>query len=133
MEKMHGVTLKIITENGGEASLFQSEAVYEKTSDGERIRYRIENDEGELFFADSFLEMRRRGECGMSVRFCEGKESEMTLSSSGLEGKLSVDTTRYKVKRGRAGSETELCYRLGRDAVQTFSLKIQVLFFSEEK
>ncbi len=131
---MRGVSLKIITDNNGETSLFQSEADYEKVSGGEKVSYRIGNDEGELFFSKTFVEMRRRGECGMSVRFSEGKESKLTLSSAGTKGIIPVYTECCRTRKNNRGRETELCYRfLGSEIIQTFSLKIEVKFFSEEK
>ena len=125
--------LKIVTESGNETSLFQSDGVFERADGGERVRYQIEGDEGELFFSETFFETCRRGECTLSARFCEGEESEMMIGSSSLTGKIPVRTTRYLLKKDGTNRYIELCYGLlGSENIQTFSLKIQI-FFSEEK
>ena len=128
-----GCRLKIVTESEGEDSLFQAEGVFDSVCGGERVRYSVDGDEGELFFSEAFLETCRRGKCNLKVKFCEGEESEMIIGSSDLTGKIPVKTTRYLFQKEEAGRNIELCYDLlGSENSQTFSLKIQ-LFFSEEK
>ena len=128
-----GCKLKIVTESGGETSLFQAEGVFESADGGERVRYPVDGDEGELFFSETFFETCRKGECGLQARFCEGEESEMIIGSSNLTGKIPVRTTHYFLQKDETQRYIELCYDLlGSENIQTFSLKIQ-LFFSEEK
>ena len=126
--------LKIVTESGGETALFQAEGVFERADGGEKVRYPIEGDEGELFFSETFFETCRSGECALKARFCEGEESEMLLGSSDFTGKIPVRTTRYELHKDGTMRDIELCYELlGSETIQTFSLKIQIVFFSEEK
>lgn len=128
-----GCELKIVTESGNDSSLFQSEGVFESAEGGERVRYQIEDDEGELFFSEAFFKTCRRGKCGLTARFCEGEESEMIIGSSNLTGKIPVRTTHYHLQKDGTNRYIELCYDLlGSENIQTFSLKIQI-FFSEEK
>lgn len=129
-----GCELKIVTESGGETSLFRSEGVFESADGGERARYFVEGDEGELFFSETFFENCRRGRCELKARFCEGEESEILLGSSDLMGKIPVRTTRYRIEKDGTERRIELCYDLlGLGNIQTFLLKIQIKFFSEEK
>lgn len=129
-----GCELKIVTESGGETSLFQSEGVFESVDGGERVRYIIESDEGELFFSETFFENCRRGNCELKARFCQGEESEILISSSDHTGRIPVRTTRYRLEKDGSERCIELCYDLlGLKNVQTFLLKIQIIFFSEEK
>ncbi|MDE6411650.1 MAG: DUF1934 family protein [Clostridia bacterium] len=129
-----GCELKIVTESGGETSLFQSKGEFESADGGERVRYHVEDDEGELFYSEDFFENCRRGKCALKARFCEGAESEIILGSSDLTGKIPVRTSRYRLEKDETGRQIELCYELlGSKNIQTFLLKIQIVFFSEEK
>ena len=126
-------TLKIFTESGGESSLFRSSGVFEKTNAGERVRYQIEGDEGELLLSDTLFEMRRFGKCGLKATFIEGERTEMLLGDTTLHGSIPINTTRYHLQQEHSKREIELCYELfAAEQIQKFSLKIQ-LFFSEEK
>ena len=130
---MCGCQIKIITESGGERSHFEAAGVLEKEDAGERVRYPVEGDEGELFFSENCLQMSRCGKCGLQATFCEGKETEMILGDGGLHGSIPVRTTRYLLQKEGSKRDIELCYELfGAKNIQKFSLKIQ-LFFSEEK
>ena len=130
---MSSCKLKILPESRCENSLFQAEGAFESIKGGERVRYEIDGDEGELFFSDAFFETRRRGKCGVRARFCKGEETEMTIGSSDLTGKIPVHTTHYLLRKDGMNRYIELCYDLfSLENIQTFSLKIQ-LFFSEEK
>lgn len=131
---MRGCELEIVTESENERSIFRTKGVFESEEDGERVCYRIENDDAELFFSESFFENCRRGSCGLEARFEEGKESEIIIGSSSLKGKIPVKTTRYRIQKSAAGREIELGYDLFPPRqIQTFFLKIKIVFFSEEK
>lgn len=131
---MCGCELKIITQCGGETSLFQTEGAFEAADGLERVRYSIEGDEGELFVSETSITTRRRGECSLQARFCEGEETEMILTSSAHTGKIPVRTKRYRLEKEGTERRIELLYDLlGLDNIQTFSLNIQIIFFSEEK
>lgn len=131
---MCGCELKIITESGGESSVFQAEGVFESKADGESVRYPIEGDEGEIFFSEGFFQTCRHGRCNLEAEFSEGKLSEILIGDSSLAGKIPVKTTRYRIQKGETERRIELCYDLlGSENIQSFSLKIQILFFSEEK
>lgn len=131
---MRGCELEIVTESENERSIFRTKGVFESEEDGERVRYRIDNDDAELFFSEAFFENCRRGSYGLKARFEEGKESEIIIGSSSLKGKIPVKTTRYRLYRSDAERKIELCYELfSPQQVQTFLLKIKIVFFSEEK
>ena len=130
---MSGCQIKIITESGGERSLFEAAGVFEREDAGERVRYAVDGDDGELFFSKSRFEMCRRGKCGIEATFCEGKETRMILGDHVLHGSIPVRTTRYLLQKEGKKRNIELCYELfAAEHIQTFSLKIQVCF-SEEK
>ena len=123
----------MITESGGEASLFEAPGVLEETTDGTLVRYLIEGDDGELLISDTALQMHRRGRCALQATFCEGEETQMILGDLSLHATIPVRTTRYLLQRAETGASIELCYELfNTKNIQVFSLKIQ-LFFSEEK
>ena len=130
---MHNCKLTIITNSGSITSTFQADAVWEEIEEGERVRYQIEGDEGELVFGDNSMTMSRRGNCTLQATFLEGRQSEMILSDSSLLGSIPVRTTKYHLQKQDEKRTVELSYELfAADNIQTFSLKI-LLFFSEEK
>lgn len=131
---MCGCELTIITESEGETSVFRAEGVFESSNGGERVRYSVDGDEGEIFFSEAFLENCRRGRCGLKARFAEGEETEIVIGSSALTGKIPVKTSCYRLLRKESERNIELSYDLlGSENIQTFLLKIQIVFFSEEK
>lgn len=126
--------LTIITKNEDEISSFRSQGVMAREKDGERVRYSIEGDEGELFFSDTFFTNLRRGSCGMEASFKEGEESEILLKSSSLTGRIPVRTKSYRLEKNEGKRKIELRYDLlGSKTIQTFLLEIKIEFFSEEK
>lgn len=131
---MRGCELEIVTESNEGRSVFQTEGIFECEKNGERVRYRIENDEAELFFSDAFFENRRYGDFGLEATFREGEESALTVGSSSLKGCVPLKTMRYRIQKSAAGREIELRYDLFPSRqIQTFFLKIKIVFFSEEK
>ena len=130
---MCGCKLKIITQSGEDTALFEAEGIFEESDQGEKVRYLIEGDEGELIFSKNSFHMSRRGKCGLNATFIAGQESKMLLSDASLQGSIPVRTTHYSLQKETLSRSIELCYELlGAGNIQTFSLKIQ-LFFSEEK
>ena len=125
--------LKITTKSGGSEELFQTQGVFERAGECERVRYLIEGDEGELLFSEGALEMHRRGKCGLQAVFREGEQGEMLLLDSALQGKIPVRTTHYQLQKEQFQRTVQLSYELFTAGnIQTFLLKIQI-FFSEEK
>ena len=130
---MRGCELIIITESGGESTLFEAKATLEEEREGVKVRYLIDGDEGELLFSENSVSMTRRGKCGLQATFCEGENTQMLLGDAALHGAIPVRTTHYSSQKDAAKIYADLCYELfGADNIQMFSLKIQV-FFSEEK
>lgn len=131
---MCGCELKIVTESEGATSLFQAEGVFESDGEEERVRYPIEGDEAELIFSETFFKNCRRGRCALEAAFSEGEESAIEIGSSDRSGRIPVRTTRYLLQKEETERRIELRYDLlGSENIQTFSLKIQIVFFSEEK
>ena len=130
---MGACRLKIVTRSGGSESVFEAQGSFEANDQCERVRYPIEEDEGELIVTNHSLTMCRRGACGLESTFIEGRKTEMQLFDGELQGKIPVYTTRYRLEKGALQRNIELCYELfSAENLQTFLLKIQ-LFFSEEK
>ena len=131
---MCGCKLEIVTESGGERTVFRANGVFESRDGEERALYQIDGDEAELIFSETFLENRRRGECGLQARFQEGKESSLRIGNSSLSGEIPVRTALYRLQKTEKDRRIELRYDLlGSENIQTFLLKIQIIFFSEEK
>ena len=130
---MRACRLKIVTKSGGSEAVFEAEGALEEDGKSVRVRYRVEEDEGELIISEQALTMCRRGDCALETTFIEGSKSEMRLLSGELQGGIPVYTTRYRLKKEKSQTDIELAYELfTADDLQKFLLNIQ-LFFSEEK
>ncbi len=131
---MDPCTIEIKTQNDGKTSVFREKATFSRTEDGESVTYPVEGDEGELFFSESGIEMRRRGKNTIFVKFREGKETELRLQEANNVGSIPVLTTCYRLKKERDGRRIELKYNLlGSEPDNSFYLQIYIKFFSEEK
>lgn len=126
------VTLEIITITEGETTTFSNHAVLDEFFKGsELVTYFIEQDAAQLIYSEDGLEMKR-GAGVLSATFREGEESAFFLGSGEYAGRIPIKTTRYRLQVGEAERDIELCYQLLDEPVQTFSLRIRILF-SEEK
>lgn len=131
---MRGCELQITTESGGEVSLFRTEALFEDCGAAEKVRYSIDNDDAELTYGKAFFENRRCGTCGLRAKFMKGGDSGIILETSSFRGKIPVKTVRYRLEKSETERNIELIYdMIGKETIQTFHLKIQIKFFSEEK
>lgn len=130
--KMRQIILEIITTQEGGSDTFSARGTYERTGRIEKVCYPVEQDEGELRFSKDSFEMHRKGDLGISALFCKDRETEFVIHSGVLTGSIPVKTTRYLLQEDHSGRNIELCYELLGETVQTYSLKIRILF-SEEK
>ena len=130
---MRSCELKITTESGEGISTFAAKATFEKGEEGDKVRYRIDGDAGELAFTDASLTMCRRGKCGLQATFCVGQQTQMVLGDASLQGSIPLNTTHYFLQKDNRKISIELCYELfAAENILTYSQKIQLIFSEEQ-
>lgn len=116
-----------------ERTVFRADALFEATEEGGTVVYPVEADEGTISFGKRGMTMNRTGACTLSARFYAGEQTQMLLSSDGMEGAIPLETTGYDRKKTADGYRLSLRYTLNNlNRIQKFHLKIMVKF-SEEK
>lgn len=101
------VKIRMISVQNGEKRLYTCSGREERTDSGDRIEYELDGDVFKLLVENGKVDMERTGECFLSFRFEEGKETRGKIGlSEEQNGEIPVKT--HRIQYIKTGQKTEL-------------------------